>query len=171
MTLTMNTKTILILTVVATFLATPVEGWWWSKTKNQVDDKEEHHLRHLMGCEPLEINFNELSRDEYVQNQYAAYGLTLSATGGFGGKPRIFDTSNPGSSEDGDPDLGSPNEACHPSGPGVGAGGSPGNHPGENCEAQGNGLIVEEDGVGNPDDNQVGLTANYTGGSLNKLLL
>jgi hypothetical protein len=58
---------------------------------------------------------NKLMRGDYVSNEWSsAYGFTISAfatLGGFtpGDKARIFDTSNPGTSQlDGDPDLGSP---------------------------------------------------------------
>lgn len=127
-------------------------------------DKSAPHLRHLTGCTPKEIDFNNLSRGEYVGTQYeASLGVTFSASGGFGHKPRVFDTArpfdkaHPGTAEDGDPDLGSPNQHCHPSGPGVGEGGEPG-EPGENCKAQGNALIIEESGGNTPDDNQDGGT-------------
>lgn len=53
----------------------------------------------------------------------------------------IFDTANP---PDGDKDLGAPNSRCNPPGPGVGSGGNPGDE-GENCQVQGNALIISED--------------------------
>lgn len=89
-----------------------------------------------------------------MENEYAEFGLTLSATGGFGSLPRTFDTANPGTMEFGDPDLGAPNEKCTPPGPGVGIGGEPG-LPGENCEPLGNVLIIQEKNSDPsiPDDN------------------
>jgi hypothetical protein len=61
-----------------------------------------------------------------------SYGLALASRKGFGMKPRIFDTSNPGTVEAGVPNLGSPNEKCNGGGPGVILGGEPGS-TGENC--------------------------------------
>lgn len=87
---------------------------------------------------------NDLSRGDYVSDEWASYGLLLSAQGGVGTLPRLFDTSDPGTDEFGDPDLGSPNETCDPPGPGVGIGGEVG-APGENCNALGFALIVQED--------------------------
>lgn len=54
----------------------------------------------------MKINFGDLTRGEYVDAQYSGYGITFSATGGYGNKPRVFDTSTPGTAADGDPDLG-----------------------------------------------------------------
>lgn len=153
----MNTKSLLILLTATAFASTSAERGWWSRTKSQVSDnlKSPSYLRHLSACETVKVDFDDLTRGEYVSNQYATYGLILSATGGYGVVPRAFDTSKPGTAEDGDPDLGSPHILCNPSGPGIGSGGRPGS-PGENCVPQGNVLIIEEDGVGdNPDDNQV----------------
>jgi hypothetical protein len=92
----------------------------------------------------------------YLENEYEEYGLTLSASGGFGTLPRTLDSANPGSEETcGDPDLGAPNEKCSPSGPGTGIGGEPG-APGENCNPLGNVLIIQEPGAECPDDNADG---------------
>ena len=44
----------------------------------------------------------------YVENEWENYGLILSASGGEGSLPRLYDTSNPRP----DPDLGAPNEKC-----------------------------------------------------------
>lgn len=89
------------------------------------------------------IDFDELPSGEplqagrYVRSEWLdAYGLKLSASGGFIDFPRIFDTS------DNDPGLGSPNESCSPPGPGKGEGGAF-EQPGENCIPQGNALIVQ----------------------------
>jgi hypothetical protein len=77
----------------------------------------------------------------YVAKEwFDAYGMTLSTSGGYSFLPRVFNTSDPGR----DPDLGAPNRKCFPPGPGVGVGGEP-NTPGENCEALGNVLIIQED--------------------------
>jgi hypothetical protein len=117
------------------------------------------------GCSLTKVDFNKdakgnyLNRGDYVSNQWADYGLVLSSIGGFGTRPRLFDTANPGTNQYGDPDLGAPNEACPGGGPGWGAGGQPGT-PGENCSPQGLALIVQE--VNNsmeiPDDNGDGGT-------------
>ena len=97
--------------------------------------------------------------DEWLE----AYGLKLAASGGLGELPRIFDTANPGSNKYGDPDLGSPNEKCTPSGPGTGIGGEPG-APGENCDPLGNVLIIQENNKKPeiPDDNVDGGTITFT---------
>ena len=62
--------------------------------------------------------------------------------------------------QSGDSDLGSPNQFCNPSGPGVGAGGEP-NQPGENCVPQGNVLIIQEEGTVQPDANSEGGTITF----------
>jgi hypothetical protein len=80
----------------------------------------------------------------------------LKASGGFGTLPRIFDTSNPGTNGLGDPDLGSPNALCNPSGPGIGVGGQPKNvNLGANCAPLGHVLIIQEANkdLTVPDDN------------------
>ena len=69
--------------------------------------------------------------------------MVLASRKGFGMKPRIFDTSNPGTVEAGDPDLGSPNEKCNGGGPGVGLGREPGS-TGENCKPLEYALIVQK---------------------------
>lgn len=99
-----------------------------------------------------DANGNPLAAGDYVQGQWSGYGLVLSATGGAGTLPRLFDTYNPTSQACGDSDLGAPNEACSGGGPGWGEGGVPGK-PGENCEKQGLALIVQEPGEPCPDDN------------------
>jgi hypothetical protein len=96
-----------------------------------------------------------LEKGEYVDNQYSALGLTLSASGGEGTRPRVLDTADPGGETPdacGDADLGSPNEACTPSGPGKGKEGKP-NGNGPNCNPLGNVLIIQEPGESCPDDN------------------
>ncbi len=95
-----------------------------------------------------------LEAGQYVQNEWIDFGLTLSASGGAGNLPRLFDTANPGTEAKGDPDLGAPNIRCTSPGPGIGEGGEPG-EPGENCEEQGFALIVQEPNSfpNVPDDN------------------
>lgn len=62
-------------------------------------------------------NGTELKRGDYVSNEWAAWGLELSASGGCDNRPRLFDTGNPGGVGGvGDPDLGSPNMRYPPSG-------------------------------------------------------
>ena len=59
----------------------------------------------------------------------------------------VFNSSDIRSSDPSDdPDLGSPNQFCNPSGPGIGDGGDP-TLPGNqfpNCEPQGNLLIIQD---------------------------
>ena len=90
-------------------------------------------------------NGNALPPGAYIgQNEYAAFGLTISASGGLGTLPRLFDTANPGGKDGyGDPDLGAPNERCNGGGPGWGEGGEP-DGAGPNCNPLGNVLIVQE---------------------------
>jgi hypothetical protein len=100
----------------------------------------------------------------YVQNEwFDEYGISLSASGGLGKIPRIFDTNKIGNQNFGDPDLGTPNEKC--GGPGRGKGGEPG-QPGENCVPLGNVLIIQEnnDDPSVPDDEQGGgtITMDFT---------
>ena len=85
-----------------------------------------------------------------LKREWDAYGLVLSAAGGRGSRPRLFDTAFVGN----DPDLGSPNEKCTPSGPGEGEGGEPGSE-GENCKFLGNVLIIQtsDESITIPDDN------------------
>jgi hypothetical protein len=117
------------------------------------------------GCTLKTVDFNDQPQGKYIKDEYAQYGLTLSARGGEGDLPRIFDTSNPGTQEEGDPDLGSPNYSC--GGPGKGVGGEKGK-PGENCIPLGNVLIIQEPGNGDmtiPDDNVEGgeMTLHFQG--------
>jgi hypothetical protein len=100
-------------------------------------------------------NGDPVSPGAYVESEWEAYGMILSAAGGFETLPRIFDTANPGESNDkGDPDLGALNMRCSPPGPGVGIGGES-DTEGENCSPLGNALIVQEknDDMSIPDDN------------------
>lgn len=122
------------------------------------------------GCNSVVIDFDTsppggapLVGGDYLSNEwYNAYGLMLSATGGLSNKPRLFDTSHPGTTKLGDPDLGTPNQRCSGGGPGVGEGGEP-KEPGENCEPLGNVLIIQEDNDHPevPDDNVDGGTMTF----------
>jgi hypothetical protein len=95
-------------------------------------------------------NGTKLQGGAYLDNEWQNdYGLVLSADGGLYDKPRLFDTSKPGSNKHGDPDLGSPNERCSSGGPGKGEGGEP-DTPGANCDPVGLALIIQEDN-GRPD--------------------
>jgi hypothetical protein len=70
----------------------------------------------------------------------------------------VFDSSNIASADPSDdPDLGSPNQYCTPSGPGVGNGGKP-DAPFSNCEPQGNLLIIQNprNPENDPNDNNSG---------------
>ena len=90
---------------------------------------------------------------------------SIECNGGYHGC-RLFDTANPikvsgdgydscGSNGSGDPDLGTPNQHCPGGGPGVGSGGIPGAQ-GENCVAQGNALIMDENGPHRVPDDRTG---------------
>eukprot|EP00545_Synedropsis_sp_CCMP1620_P006852 CAMPEP_0119014086 /NCGR_PEP_ID=MMETSP1176-20130426/9344_1 /TAXON_ID=265551 /ORGANISM="Synedropsis recta cf, Strain CCMP1620" /LENGTH=699 /DNA_ID=CAMNT_0006967225 /DNA_START=59 /DNA_END=2158 /DNA_ORIENTATION=- len=106
-----------------------------------------------------------IERGAYISDEWKdAYGLTITVEGNdelayTPTKPgtnlkqgRIFDSSIP----ERDWDMGSPNEACDNAGPGVGAGGSPGSNPYENCVPQGNLLIIQEDEITKPNGNTHG---------------
>lgn len=107
-------------------------------------------------CKDVVIDFEtagdgtSLVAGDYITTPwFDEYGMTVTAeatTGGYtpDNRPRLFDTSNPGTdNKHGDPDLGSPNEACNPAGPGRGAGGAPGSGT-ENCVPQGLVLVIQE---------------------------
>jgi glucose/arabinose dehydrogenase len=95
----------------------------------------------------------------YVDDEWKEFGLTLSSLGGYGTRPRLFDTASIGNEDHGDADLGSPNQRCTPSGPGKGEGGEP-DAPGANCKYLGNVLIIQEDNddLSIPDDSGAGGT-------------
>jgi hypothetical protein len=106
-------------------------------------------------------NGKPISRGTYVQNEwFDVYGIKLSASGGLGDIPRIFDTNSIGTRKYGDPDLGTPNEMC--GGPGSGKGGEPG-QPAANCVPLGNVIIIQEDNDDPtiPDDQQGGGTISF----------
>jgi hypothetical protein len=71
----------------------------------------------------IKLGFSTLNKGEYVDNQFEALGLMLSASEGQNTKPHVFDTFDPVEGECGDPDLGSPNERC--GGPGISENGEP----------------------------------------------
>jgi len=127
-------------------------------------------------CPVVEMNFNGvgLSKGMYITDQLKSqWGITIQAsapTNGYtpNGAARVFDTADPGTTNDtGDPDLGSPNRDCPGGGgPGVGPGGHP-NSPFANCVPQGYVLIVQErnqKSVMNkyPDDNAKGGTIEFS---------
>jgi len=118
------------------------------------------------GCVNVTVDFSKDANDvqlpggAYVDNEWEAFGLVLSSSGGLGTTPRLFDTANPGTTDDpGDFDLGSPNIKCSPPGPGRGGVGNPGK-AGENCVPLGNVLIIQEDNADTsiPDDKGSGGT-------------
>ena len=99
----------------------------------------------------------------YVADEWLGFGLHLLAPKQVKGLLCLLDTGNP-APEPGctGPNLGAPNRACTPPGPGVGPGGAPGK-PGENCEELGNVLIIQ--GRCNspiPDDGSKGGTIIFT---------
>jgi hypothetical protein len=124
-------------------------------------------------CVNFTIDFDSLPNGTsllggaYVSNEwFEVVGLTLSASGGYGDIPRLFNTSDVGNSQYGDTHLGSPNEKCDSSGPGIGSGGVPGT-PGENCVPMGNVLIIQENNKdkSQPDDHASGdgvITFSFT---------
>ena len=119
-------------------------------------------------CNLVTVGFDKdangvaVTKGQYVQDEWLPYGMTLFAEGGVGSVPRIFDTASPGTSKEGDLDLGAPNKACPGGGPGHGEGGEPG-QPGMNCSPKGNALIIQEPGTSVPDDNVDGgiITLDY----------
>jgi len=119
-------------------------------------------------CIEVELNFdkdasgNSLAPGTCVGDEWAAYGLTLVAGGGYGDLPCLFDTANPVTGKHGDPDLGAPNNRCPGGGPGIGEGGEP-DGKGPNCTPLGNVLIIQEPGTnGVPDDNVDGGLIAFT---------
>jgi hypothetical protein len=161
-------KTIFFLGV-ASFLAGPTWGGLLrgeQAPSGAADDGHGHTNRELADakccCDPVVIDFDTNARGEpvkpgtYVSDQWSSLGLHLSASPG---SPRIFDTTNPGTEDAGDPDLGAPNNKCKGGGPGIGTGGAPGK-VGQNCAPQGNALIIQEENNKPqiPDDNAKGGT-------------
>jgi hypothetical protein len=128
-------------------------------------------------CPVYDLNFDNAVKGEYVRNKWAtSHGVLISAkkdtdcatTVGYTpwGAARVFDTSSPGTNNDnGDPDLGSPNQGCTPAGPGVGNGGNPkkntNNPDAFNCDAQGKSLIIQEYNNQYPDDAGCGGTITF----------
>lgn len=102
---------------------------------------------------------NPLVKGQVIDNEFAGWGITVSATANPGGTgpAMIFDSAAPSG---GDDDLGTPNQSF--GGPGVGAGGAAG-MPGENSVARGKILIISEDGSSsNPDDTGNGGVIKFT---------
>lgn len=105
-------------------------------------------------CEDVTIDFDTTPDGEplepglYVSDQWVDYGMLLTASNGK--KAILFDSLNPA---DKDTDLGSPNERCGSSGPGRGEGGEP-DADGENCDAAGNVLVIQEGSNGEPGDDR-----------------
>jgi len=130
-----------------------------------------------VACPWTTMDFNMLSRGEYVRDQlWDTYGIKITAKAnsgtGFtpdnggdhnsnGGKARVFDSAFPNGvngecgGNNGDPDLGSPNEDCLGGGPGVGSGGHPTSEF-KNCDPLGNLVIIQESDKACPDDSQKG---------------
>jgi hypothetical protein len=128
-------------------------------------------------CPVYDLNFDNAVKGEYVRNKWAtSHGVIITAkkdtdcdtTVGYTpwGAARVFDTASPGTNNDnGDPDLGSPNQGCVPAGPGIGNGGNPtiaGTNPnGYNCSPQGKSLIIQEYNNQYPDDVWCGGTITF----------
>ncbi|MCB1877244.1 MAG: RICIN domain-containing protein, partial [Chromatiales bacterium] len=88
---------------------------------------------------------------QIIDNEWAAYGVTVTTSDPVNHPAMIFDSANP---TGGDLDLGTPNQDF--GGPGVGTGGKAGTI-GANSQAQGKVLIISEDAnSANPDDNAGG---------------
>jgi hypothetical protein len=105
---------------------------------------------------------NRVHHSDYVSNEWEPWGVIITVNPGEGGYApshmgRIMDTATPGS----DIDLGSPNHYCPGGGPGVGVGGVPG-APGENCEYEGNILIIQEANGDYVDDNAYGGSIKFS---------
>jgi len=92
-------------------------------------------------------NGDALQAGTFIDNEWAAYGITITTNNPSAHPAMIFDSSNPTGN---DQDLGSPNKDF--GGPGVGSGGEEG-MPGENRLSQGNVLILSQDAnPNNPND-------------------
>jgi hypothetical protein len=98
------------------------------------------------------VNGKQLQGGRYISTEYLRdYGVKFMAYRGFNNLPRLFNTSVVGNATT---SLGSPNQECSPSGPGEGRSGAPGEF-GENCEPQGNVLIIQnndDDEMPDPND-------------------
>jgi hypothetical protein len=127
-------------------------------------------------CPVKNLDFDNAVKGEYIRDKWAqSHGIRITAVKdsdcavGVGytpwGAARIFDTADPGTNNDnGDPDLGSPNEDCDIPGPGVGAAGSPdnGSNPAVwNCVPQHKTLIIQESHKIYPDDIGCGGTITF----------
>jgi hypothetical protein len=115
-------------------------------------------------CDCIEkvLDFETLRLGQYIDHELEEdYYVTIFAEGPgaqtFGGKARVFDTSQPWA----DPDLGSPNSECEGGGPGIGDGGRPESDY-SNCEALNYVLIIQEGGTNAPDDNENGGSITFT---------
>jgi len=94
---------------------------------------------------------NAITAGQIIDNEYAAFGVTIQSDNQSFQPTIAFDSSNP---TGGDFDLGTPNVTF--GGPGIGAGGEAG-QPGENAVALNNVLIISEDGdLNDPDDDAGG---------------
>jgi hypothetical protein len=127
-------------------------------------------------CPAYDLGFENAVKGDYVRNKWAqSHGVIITAkkdadcgtTVGYTpwGAARVFDTASPGTNNDnGDPDLGSPNQGCNPSGPGIGNGGNPLNSTNPNawnCDPQGKSLVIQEYNNQYPDDAWCGGTITF----------
>lgn len=136
-------------------------------------------------CPYTSLDFSDTVIGEYVSDKYLdSHGVLIEAiplgSKGYapGGAARAFDTARPRGrnqpglnicgNNDGDKDLGSPNNKCPNPGPGVGPGGKPylpnggGHNRFMNCEPVGMVLIIQESNKSCPDDSSTGGYIEFT---------
>lgn len=102
-------------------------------------------------------NGQALATGQVIDDEFAAFGITITTNDPANHPAMIFDSANP---TGGDFDLGTPNQDF--GGPGVGSGGGAG-QPGQNDTPLGKVLIISEDGDSNdPDDEADGGTIIFT---------
>ena len=105
----------------------------------------------------VDANGNALVAGQIIDDELAAFGVTVTTDDPANHPAMIFNSANP---TGGDRDLGTPNQDF--GGPGIGSGGGAG-QPGQNDTALGNVLIISEDGdSSDPDDNRGGGTIIFT---------
>jgi hypothetical protein len=126
------------------------------QSTDESDDEEQCELTGI----DFQNMFGSLSRSGYVDaDAFEGQGITVTASSDTGftpsGKPRILDTNPVNPAMLPDKSFGSPNESCNVSGPGVGSGGMVG-ESGENCDALGPVMIIQESNALYPISNPSG---------------